>query len=290
MHLNNSNGYWYVRRNSPDGKETVAKLGKHESEPSIYRPELHQDKAENILARLPDNSIDSIITDPPYGIAFESGMDEYDGASKMGGIMNDESVDFLEGMAAEFERVLKPDSHIYVFTRWDAYRDMAPYFEDYFELNTLIVWDKVGHGMGDLTDWAPRHEFIMHFEHGDPKLRGKRPKNLIQYNGFNTGSGRKFQVHPTQKPRELLEFLIEKSTDPGDVVFDPFGGAYTTARAAMRTFRRAVSCELDPDTHRAAEGLVEKQLHDDPEYGVDWTAVSNLQVEQVELAAPLPKV
>lgn len=287
MHLNESNGYWYVRRNTDGGKETVAKLGKHELKPAIYRPGLHQDKAENILARLPKNSIDAIITDPPYGIDFEWGDTAFDGSEKMGTIANDTDLDFLEGLADQFARVLRPDSHVYIFTRWDAYAPMAAYFSDCLNENTLIVWDKVAHGMGDLSDWAPQHEFIMHFEYGDPELHGKRPTNVIQQN-YETSKGA-LRVHPTQKPRGLIEFLIEKSTKPGDVVLDPFGGAYTTARAAMRTFRRGVSCELDPETHRAGKGLVEKQLHNDPEYGIDWTELPNLNVEEVNLVSNMPK-
>lgn len=290
MHLNNSNGYWYVRRNVEDGKETVAKLGKTSGgeKPAIYRPELHQDKGENILARLPDNSIDIIITDPPYGIDFEWGDTAFDGSEELGTIANDTTLEFLEEFGAEFARVLKPDSHCYVFTRWDAYAPMAAYFSDHMELNTVIVWDKVAHGMGDLSDWAPQHEFIMHFEYGDPDLYGKRPTNVLREN-YESRKGEGVRVHPTQKPRGLIEYLIEKSTQPGDVVFDPFGGAYTTARAAMRTFRRGVSCELDPETHRTAESLVEKHLHNDPEYGIDWTDVSNLNVEEVDVTAPLAK-
>jgi DNA modification methylase len=285
MHLNNSNGYWYVRRNTSGGKETVAKLGKHEGQPSIYRPDLHQDKAENILSRIPEGSVDAIITDPPYGIDFEWGDTAFDGSEEMGTIANDTNLNFLEGLADQFARVLKTDSHVYIFTRWDAYAPMAAYFSDRLEENTLIVWDKVSHGMGDLSDWAPQHEFIMHFEYGDPDLYGKRPTNVIQQN-YETSKGA-LRVHPTQKPRGLIEFLIEKSTEPGDVVLDPFGGAYTTARAAMRKFRKGISCELDPETHRAAKSLVNKQLRQDPEYAVDWTDITGLNVEQVELVAPL---
>lgn len=287
MHLNKSNGYWYVRRNNSGGKETVAKLGKHKSEPSIYRPELHQDKAENILSRLPDESVDLILSDPPYGIDFSSGRDEFDGAAKLGGIFNDKKIDFLEAIAHELQRVLKPDSHCYIFTRWDAYEEMANYFDVIGERNTVLVWNKIHHGMGDLSTWAPQHEWVLHYEKGDPKIYGKRPSNVLEFAGVR--SNKTLQIHPTQKPLDLSEFLIEKSSQPGDVVFDPFGGAYTTARAAMRTFRKAVSCELNPETHRAAEGLVEKQLHDDPVFGIDWTEVSNLKVEQVDVVEQLAK-
>jgi len=289
IHLNESKGYWYLRRHSGNGsKETVAKLGQHDGGPTMWRPELINRKAETTIEALPEDTVDCIITDPPYGISFESSMTEYEDASELGGLMGD-SLDaesltsMLDVIASGFQRVLKDNAHIYVFTRWDRFESLRDPFKRHFDHNTVIVWDKNAHGMGDLEDWAPRHELIHHFEQGDPELYGKRPANVIRESGFTTGAGRRYQIHPTQKPRGLIEYLIKKSTEPGDVVLDPFGGAYTTARAAMRTFRRSVSCELDPETHQNAVSLTEKQLHDDPEYSVDWTEISNLTVNDTSV-------
>jgi hypothetical protein len=289
MHLTKTNGYWYVRRSTADGKETVVKLGQHDGRPAIYRPELVQDKAENLLARLPDGSVDCLIMDPPYGISFESGRQKYDGATDFGGLMNDSDGDlsFLDGLADELDRVLSAESWAYVFCRGDVLplvaQRLAPEFTDY----RTLVWYKNGHGMGDLTDWAPSHELILAYRRGNADIHGRRPQDVLTQSGFNTGANRNVQIHPTQKPRELCERLIRRSTHTGDIVLDPFGGSYATARAAMRTFRRAVSCELDPETHRAAVDLTEKQLHDDPEHGTDWTDVTNLRVEDVDLVRPL---
>jgi len=255
---------------------------------ALYRPELYQDKAENILSRIPTDSVDCIIADPPYGISYESGWTQDDGAGTKGTFMNDTTTEFLEEMAGEFERILAPDSHCYVFTRWDAYLEKVDYFEDYLDLNTVIVWDKKELAMGNLETWGPRHEFIMHFCNGDPAVYGKRPPNLLQAAAVR--GHREPQIHQTQKPREILETLIQKSTKPGDVVFDPFGGSYSTARTAMRLFRKSVSCELDPETHRTATSLVEKQLHNDPEYGIDWTELSNLRVVDTEIVEEMVAV
>jgi len=278
MYLTEINGYWYVRRSTSDGKETVAKLGAQDGRPTMYRPELYNDKAENILARLPENSVDTIITDPPYGIEMEWGDTAFGTADELGTIPNDTTLEFLEGLAEEFRRVLAPDSHCYVFSRWDAYPAMLEYLTDALELNTVIVWDKMSHGMGDLSDWAPQHEFILHLKHGEPDLHGERPANVVRETAEMKGET--VRIHPTQKPRELIEYLIEKSTAVGETIFDPFGGAYTTVRAAMRTFRRGISCELDPEIHRAGADLVRKQLHDDPEYGINWTELCDLQIQE----------
>lgn len=272
----NGHGRYYLR-NSDD--ETLAKFS---DQPAIYRPQLFQDKAENILARLPDNSVDLIVTDPPYGIGFD--QNRYH-AADLGTVANDTTLEFLDEIVPEMDRVLDDDGHLYMFTRWDAYLDMAPPLADRFGLSTVIVWDKDdgGHGMGDLTNWAPRHEWAIHCRRDGAELNG-RPPNVIRHQDVRFTDEPK--MHPTQKPRGLIEEIIRASSEPEDVVLDPFGGSYATARAAQRTFRRSVSCELDPETHRASAGLVEKELENDPEYGVDWRDVSNLDVVETEVVSP----
>jgi site-specific DNA-methyltransferase (adenine-specific) len=290
MHLNESNGYWYARRYVDGEKETVAKLGQHEDRPRIYRPQLEQDKAANVLRRLPDDSVDALITDPPYGISFESGRSEYDGASDLGGLANDtdESLDFLEPLSKELHRVLKPESWAYIFCRGDVLPTFAKRLKPEFTDYRTLVWYKIAHGMGDLSDWAPSHELILAYRRGGAELRGGRPQDTIQVRGMAGGvHDSPVQIHPTQKPRELMERLIVRSTAPGDLVLDPFGGSYATARAAQRKFRQCVACELDPETHRAAASLTESELHDDPEYGCDWTDVSGLEVSETSILRPM---
>lgn len=273
----NGNGRYYLRES--DG-ETLAKFS---DRPVIYRPQLFQDKAENILARLPDNSVDLIVTDPPYGIDFD--QNRYH-AADLGTVANDTTLEFLDEIVPEMDRVLNDNGHLYMFTRWDAYLDMAPPLADRFGLSTVIVWDKDdgGHGMGDLTNWAPRHEWAIHCRRDGAELNG-RPPNVIRHQDVRFTDEPK--MHPTQKPRGLMEEIIRASSDPGDVVLDPFGGSYATPRAAQRTFRQSVACELDPETHRASAGLVEKELQDDPGYGVDWADVSNLSIQDTAIVEDL---
>lgn len=269
----NGHGRYYVR-NSDD--QTLAKFSE---QPVIHRPQLFQDKAENILNRLPDNSVDLIVTDPPYGIDFD--QNRYH-AADLGTVANDTTLEFLDSIVPEMDRVLNDSGHLYMFTRWDAYLDMAPPLADSFGLSTVIVWDKDdgGHGMGDLTNWAPRHEWAVHCRRDGAELNG-RPPNVIRHQDVRFTDEPK--MHPTQKPRGLIEEIIQASSEPGDVVFDPFGGSYATPRAAQRTFRRSVACELDPETHRASTGLVKKEFQNDPEYGVDWADVSNLSVQDTKV-------
>lgn len=263
------NNKW-VSKSTPLGKE----------KPTIWTPQLFNDKAENILTKLPNESIDLIITDPPYGVSFKGNRylnRDFDV------LFNDDTLKFLDGIGKEFLRILKPNSHCYIFSRWDAYPIMVRFFSDWLELDTVIVWDKDegGHGMGDLTDFAPRYEMIMKFSKGKRALNGKRPSNVIRHQDVRfTGE---FKVHPTQKPRGLMEFLIEKSSNRNDIVADFYGGSYSVPRAAMRTFRKSIGVELNPQIHRSGVELVNKDLHNDPIYNVDWINVKNIDVKNMEI-------
>ena len=286
MYLSETNGYWYVRRTVEDGKETVAKLGQHDDEPAIYLPELYDDKAEHVLADLPDQSIECILTDPPFGVGMKIGQRGVGVAAEgkhgkdHAQVHNHSSQEFLDGLAAEFNRVLTDGGHCYVFCNYKCYPEFKEEFESEFNLSQVLVWDKTAPGSGPPNTWLPAHEWILHLKKGQAEIYGTQGSNVLHYKRTRYVDTHK--IHPTQKPRRLLETLIEKSTRPGDVVLDPFGGSYAGARAAMRTFRRSLSCELDPDLHRNAVSLTRKQLYDDPEYGVDWTDLSGLRIEQTD--------
>lgn len=273
IHKNNKS-YYIMERIKVNDKWITKRKNIGKNKPIIWYPKLIDDKAESILKTIPDESIDLIITDPPYGISFKGNRclnEEYDE------LFNDDSLDFLDGIGLEFERVLKPNSHCYIFTNWISYPFMMKYFDN-LKLNTVIVWDKDSgnHGMGDLTDYAPRHEFIMKYSKGRRPLNGKRIPNVIRHNNIKmTGE---FKLHPTQKPRGLMEILIEKSSNPGDIVADFYGGSYSVPRAAMRMFRKSIGVELNPGTHKAGVQMVNKDLHKDPVYKFDWTKIKNVDV------------
>jgi len=284
MHLNESNGYWYLRRHTDDGKETIASFGQSEEGPVLHHPELYNEPGEEVIQRLPDDSVDCIITDPPYGIDISTDWGDDSAASRKNNLVNDDAgVTFLRKFADEFRRILKPDSHLYVFTRWDAYPKMHEQFVHQFDLNTVIAWDKEMYGVGNVETWAPGYELIMHYEQGDPELYGKRPRNVIQQKTARYVESNP-TIHPTQKPRALMEYLIEKSTERGDVVVDPFGGSYAVPRAAMRTFRRSIGAEIDPDVHDAGVSVLKDELTDDPEYACDWTDITGLHIEESTIA------
>jgi DNA modification methylase len=227
---------------------------------TLYRPQLRNADVREVLPSMPAESVDLIVTDPPYGIGFDGNRWQTDNYDELAG---DGDTELMASVADELARVLKPDRHAYVFCRWDTLPAVLDSYGEYFEVDTTIVWDKDegGHGMGDLNDWAPRHEMIVKCSKGSRPLQtDSRSPNVIRQQDVRFTDDP--NDHPTQKPTGLLETLIKASSTEGEVVFDPFGGVHSTAVAALRTDRRAVSVESDVDFHVKGRDRVRELLDD----------------------------
>lgn len=207
------------------------------------------------LKEIPDNSVDLVITDPPYFLSMGHAGDR-DNARKIMGTSNRTFNDlaiakpFYAQLFREFRRVLKEDGSFYFFTDWRGYAFYFPIINAELPVRNLIVWDKKS-GPGSYYSFA--HELII-FGTAAPKLKNKGGTNVLRMAAFCSGAkttnGEK--VHPTQKPVELIQKFIEDSTDPGAVVLDTFMGSGTTAVACMRTGRHFIGFELDEKYHAIA--------------------------------------
>lgn len=211
-------------------------------------------------------SVDLVLTDPPYGIAFHSDASrdkEYRGNLKsVDGILNDgkDNAPFLSEVIDELARVMKPDSHIYWFTRWDKVAEQMPLLERYFNVKNAIVWDKGSGSMGDiLGSYAGNYETIL-FAHKGRRLLNKvdgkrRHPDILRFPKIPATRLR----HSHEKPEELIDFLIRKSSDPGELVLDPFAGSGTTAAVAKRLSREFVTIEADVDFYNIAVERVKNE-------------------------------
>lgn len=185
------------------------------------------------------NSVDALITDPPYGIDFQSCRTEK--ASRKSKIANDKApfVWFLP----QAYRVLKPDGCILVFCRWDvqdAFKTAMQWAG--FKVKSSIVWDREVHGMGDTKSaFAPMHDTILFGTKGFYAFPGNRPKDVLRFPRVPPIH----LQHPNEKPLELMEALITTTTRPGDIVCDPFMGSGTTGVACARLGRKFIGLELD---------------------------------------------
>lgn len=208
----------------------------------------HHGNWRDHLDELEDGSVSLVLTDPPYGVAYQSNyreerhsLIESDATPEQGA---KELTAALEALYAK----MSDNAHALIFTAGPVEHLTAQACEAAgLRVKSRLIWDKERTSMGDLEGaFAPRHERIIHAVKGTPKLRRRAPDVLTFARADSTR-------HPTEKPVELLTELIEVTTSTGQLVADPFGGVASTAVAAKDTARKWWSCELDDTYHALGE-------------------------------------
>lgn len=179
--------------------------------------------------------IDLVFTDPPYGVEYQSNMRTK--TQKFDMLKNDDA--FLD-IAPAIEATTK--GWVFVWTSWKVQHKWIDLFESFGYPSNIVIWHKPGGGMGDLGK-----TFISDYEvalvwHRGAALCGKRIGSVwrVAKDGAST------YVHPTQKPVELSEEAIDKTTKNGASVLDLFGGSGSTLIGCEKTNRKAYLMELDP--------------------------------------------
>lgn len=193
-----------------------------------------------VLKRLPTGSVDLVVTDPPWGVDIgESGGMEYEEKFEDGVV---ESFELLRNVAAELCRVVKDGSHVYVFFATKYFCEVKKVLEEGgLGVNAIpLIWWKKS-GLNLLPDKRFTYDYETIFFCWKGKQRGLvQPCRAV----FEYSVPAK-KVHPTQKPVELIERLVEVGSVKGELVLDPFAGSGSTIRAALNLERKAVGVELN---------------------------------------------
>ncbi len=205
---------------------------------------------ETVALALEDREADAIVTDPPYAIYGSS-------TGVTSSAADDRMVrPFFEGILRMIAAHLKPFGHAYTFCDW---RSWAAWWD--VSRNTglvpknLLVWLKPGGGIGSMYGnvyeliafWVRQQEQTGVFM---GKATGQRlvlHPNVLEFG--RAGGKRDVDAkseHNAQKPVDLLEELLRNSTDKGDLVLDPYGGAGSTLLACERKGRRSVTIDIEP--------------------------------------------
>jgi site-specific DNA-methyltransferase (adenine-specific) len=198
-----------------------------------------------------DDGYGLLCTDPPYGVAYNSGRST--NFTQIAG--DDGSIDWptvlAEWVGPEGTRIrgLKDKRHVYVF----GYRPEHLAGPLRLGGTAELIWDKISFGTGDLSrPWGPQHEMVTFGVHvkrragragGDGRLAARlRQGSVLRYQRPNAGSAVR---HSNEKPVPLLADLIESSTVRGDLVVDPCAGSGSTGVAAVLEGRRCFLVECD---------------------------------------------
>jgi site-specific DNA-methyltransferase (adenine-specific) len=251
--------------------------------------ELWHSDAFVLLAKLPDASVDLVVTDPPYAIAKQD-WDEFESL--------DAYVDWCDRWLAEVARVLAPHGSAYVCGFSEILADVKVRSARRFASCRWLVWyyrNKANLG----RDWGRSHESILHLRNDDARLDvdavrvpynghttryptrvqavssqygrgirrdrwephplGAKPRDVIEIPVICNGMAEK-TPHATQKPEALIERLVLASSQRAQLVVDPFVGSGTTAIVAERLGRRWLAGDADARYIGVARARLESVL------------------------------
>ncbi|KKN69301.1 hypothetical protein LCGC14_0442960 [marine sediment metagenome] len=203
---------------------------------------LYNGDAAEIMSLLPDKDIKAIITDPPYGITWKSNWTQKHLQKEV--LKGDKDLTWMGDFLVDCERLLQPEGSLYVMTRWDKIGFLIGLVRNLTKLNirNCIVWDRIIHGLGDMKSFAPVYDLILYVTEGKPRLLNDyRFTNLWSINREND----RIVKHPTSKPVAVFERMLVCSTQPGDLILDPFVGSGASLVAANKLNRHAIGIEID---------------------------------------------
>lgn len=223
--------------------------------------------SRDIIKQIPDNSIDFILTDPPYNLGQHStGNIPLPGRSAMNNDVAEwDKIDFNpEEWADEFIRILKPSGNLFIFTSYNQLGRWYNCLDHRFDTSNFMIWHKTNPApkifkAGFLnscemifTCWNKKHtwNFISQAE----------MHNFIQSPICMSPERLKNPKHPAQKPVSILKKMIEIASNKDDIIFDPFMGVGSTGVAALELDRRFIGVELDETFFAAAKKRIESTL------------------------------
>ena len=224
---------------------------------------LHNEDCMEVFKRINDESLDLIVTDPPYrvgekGCAGNSGGMLRKQLTNEGKIFRFNDID-CSVYAPEFYRVLKDGSHLYVMTNHINLIHMLNTFTNCgFHFIKSLIWDKGNKIMGRF--YMSQFEYILFFRKGKGvKINNCGTSDILSIPNIKSKKPDGTNYHDTEKPIELMRILIENSSQPNDTIMDPFAGIGSTLLAANQLGRKAIGCELDEEFYATAMERIKEQ-------------------------------
>ena len=207
----------------------------------------------DLLNNIPNNSIDLVLTDPPYGIDYQS-QRRKDKSTWKPKIKNDKMpfLDWIELIKPK----IKSTGGVLCFTRWTVQQVFIDEFtRQDMKPKSIIIWDKLNHSMGDLRRaWGNRYESIIWWANDGFSFPDKRPQDIISIPKVPSSK----LIHPNEKPVGLLSILVEKTTCQKATVLDCFMGSGSTGIACINTGRDFIGMELDEHYFKLAKERIEQ--------------------------------
>ena len=231
-----------------------------------------------------DNSVDLIVTDPPYfieNLKVDMKDQTIRGSSKNNIFHNefdhfkdlDAFKEFMFSVLKEFDRVLRPKGQVYMFISYHHLDWFLSYLKANFRFYKPIIWykpDTMGvfpnqYGCNyEVVLWfrttkkSDKHKFVNHIGCGQ--------RDVFTFNSTNINYRTECGFHPTPKPLPLITQFILNGSNEGDIILDAFMGSGTTAVACKNHNRNFVGFEMNPDYLKICETrLAQKNIKSE-----DW--------------------
>ncbi len=243
---------------------------------SIEINKIHLGDAYELIKKLPDKSVDCVYTDIPYdfegnvvggggvfGTKQRNYHKEYEDVSKRRGkglatrkaknIYENSDIAFGidYSILDEIVRVLKK-INVYIWCSKKQILDIMNYFDKLGTFYEMLVWCKTNPIPTTNNVWLSDIEYCLYFREGGVKLNDGYHLKSKWFNSAINKNDKEDYEHPTIKPLELVKRHIEHTTQPNDIVLDPFMGSGTTAVACKELNRQFIGFEINKDYHKIA--------------------------------------
>ena len=230
----------------------------------MIKADIRLGDCKELLKTLPDNSIDLILTDPPYNIAkYSTGNIKFNWRSDI----NNDIAEWDEApldpsyFIEDFKRILKPKGNAFIFTSYNMIGEWHKAFDKEYDTFQFMAWHKRNPVPNFMqTSFLNSVELIICFwnkGHTWNFTNQAEMHNFIETSICGGSERLKDPKHPTQKPIKVLEHIINIASNEGDVVLDPFMGVGSTGVAAKNLNRNFIGFELDEKYFEAAEKRLE---------------------------------
>jgi len=247
---------------------------------SIINKTIHWDSIE-LLKKIPDNSVDLIVTDPPYNLTKE-----YAG-TKFAASSNEDYENWLELRIPELKRISKDNASVYICCDWKSSIPVYDIMSKYFTIINRITWEREKwrwasanwknciediyfwvvndkHYTFNIDDVKIKRKVIAPYktddweakdwaEEKDWNFRLTMPSNVWTDISIPFWSMPENTTHPTQKPEKLIAKIILASSNKWDIILDPFLWSWTTSVVAKKLWRKYIWIEREKDYSIIAE-------------------------------------
>ena len=211
-----------------------------------------QGNSVELLKELESNSIDLLVTDPPYKVATGGVPSDNNNVTlnknRPKGILTEHSqlikiIPKFSEWIPECYRVLKNETHAYFMINSSNLLELANEVEKAgFKIHNILIWRK--NNCTPSQFYMKNCEYVIFCRKGKAKYINNIGDSKAVHD-FNNIIGNK--QHPTEKPVDLMKLYVENSSQVGDMVLDPFMGSGTTAAVSIQHGRGYLGCELNPE-------------------------------------------